>query len=321
MKRPHARLFAIALSALVLTAVAQARLPDAPAVADPTAVTVPPEAIRAAGIRSLTAWTSRVGPDGDLGEGYRASSVSYDMRGNPLEQIAYDERGVVLQGIVNTYDGKGRLVESVSQEHTGEGDARTVFAYDGEWIVGTTAYRPDGSLLVTTHYDYDKDGNVVASLTEVPDADISQRMTFEYSPSGDVINTISYDSAGNVVATSETKNDSDGRPLEATAFLPDGTISTVTRYSYDSDGQLLDVTVRDAEGTVLQAASKVYDLDGLMVEVVVSNPPAGIEQRVVVEYDEAENRLTEQTYNKLGQLVSETRYAYEYHGDRDGTQD
>jgi YD repeat-containing protein len=35
----------------------------------------------------------------------------------------------------------------------------------------------------------------------------------------------------------------------------------------------------------------------------------------VVEYDEAEKRLIEQTYNKRGQLVGETRYVYEYYED------
>ena len=95
----------------------------------------------------------------------------------------------------------------------------------------------------------------------------------------------------------------------------------MTTYTYDSDGLLLDVSVRDSEGMLLTTATKTYDVEGLMVELVTTNPPAGIEQRVVVEYDEAASVLTEQTYNKLGQLVSETRYEYEYYDDEDGNQD
>ena len=313
MKRLHTRSLAVALAVLVVAAAAQAQLPGGRATSDPRSTDVTSEQAQLPGVKSQTAWTHRADQAGALGEGYRSSSVSFDRDGNPLEQLAYDENGTVLQKVVNTYDDERRLIESVSEEHTGIGNARTVFAYEGERIGGTTAYRLDGSLLVATSYVYDGDGNVLSVLTEVPDADISQRIEWEYSADGGVIDMVNYDSAGSVVVASRTVSDGDGRPLESTSFLPDGTVGTVTSHEYDSDGQLLEIVARDAEGTVLQIVSRVYDLDGQIVELVTANPLAGIEQRVVVEYDEVGKRLTEQTYNKLGQLVSETRYEYEYY--------
>lgn len=325
MKRPHTRLLATALVALCMAASARAELPVPPAVASPGSATVPSEQVQVPGVKSQTAWTYRIGPGGVAGEGHRTSSISYDREGFPLEQITYDENGAVKQRIVNAYDDGGRLSESVTDESGGLGDARTVFEYEGELLTGTIAHRPDGSLLVSTHFEYDEDGNVVATLTEVPDANLSLKMAFEYSETDDVIRTFSYDTAGNIIASSETVNDGNGNPLVTSAYEPDGTMGSITTYTYDSEGRPLEVAVRDSEGRLISVASKTYDPDGLVVELVTANPAAGIEQRVVVEYDESDSVLTERTYNKLGQLVSETRYVYEYYGDedneRDGAQD
>jgi YD repeat-containing protein len=321
MKRPHTRLLATALAALCLAAFARAELPAAPTVASPGSTTVPSEQVQVPGVRSQTAWTYRVGPGGVVGEGHRSSSISYDREGFPLEQITYDENGAVKQRIVNAYDDGGRLAESVVEESGGMGDARTLFEYEGELLTGTTALRPDGTLLVSTRFEYDEDGNVVATLTEVPEADLSLRMAFEYSEVDDVVRMFSYDTAGNVIASSETVNDGNGNPLVTSAYEPDGTMGSITTYRYDSEGRPLEVAVRDSEGRLLSVASKTYGPDGLMVELVTSNPAAGIEQRVAVEYDEANSVLTERTYNKLGQLVSETRYVYEYYVEEDDERD
>lgn len=274
------------------------------------------EEVRILNIKSQTAWTHSAGPGGVLGEGHRSAYIAYDRNGNALEQTAYDEDGSILQRIVNVCDSGGLLIESVSEGPDSENSARSVFEYDGELIVATNSYRLDGTLLVATHHEYDEDGLVLSVLTEVPDAGIAQTMVFEYDEGGSAVRTVNYDSEGRILASTETLNDEDGRPAESTALLPDGSVGSVTRFEYDSEGRTALVEVYNADGIVLQSVSNVYGANGKVVETTTSNPAAGIEYRVAVEYDEDSKRLTERTYNKLGEIVSETRYEYEFYDEQ-----
>ena len=103
---------------------AQARLPDKIARPDKHTPVNPNEEVQEAGIRSVSSWTYSAGPAGTLGSGYRASSIAYDRQGLPLEQVSYDENGIVLKSIANTYDDEMRLVESVLEEHTGQANSQ-----------------------------------------------------------------------------------------------------------------------------------------------------------------------------------------------------
>ena len=167
--------------------------------------------------------------------------------------------------------------------------------------------------------DYDEDGFVVGVSTEIPDVDLSERVVFE-RPSEFVVRSFSYDSAGNLMALSKTSNDPDGNPIEVITFLPDGTRTSITNSTYDSYGRVLDVTMANGEGTVVSTVTRTYDTEGRVVELITANPAAGIEQKVVAEFAEDNLLSGERTYNKLGQLVSLTRYTYE-HYDEDEDQE
>ncbi|MCK4511092.1 hypothetical protein KAW64_05095 [bacterium] len=317
MRKTYSRplLVAVALAALLMAGLASARAVGAPDVADRSTPSESAEEIEALNIMSQSAWTYAAGPGGVLGSGHRSAYIGYDRNGNALEQATFNEDGSILQRIVNTCDDSGFLLESVSENQTGEGDARSVFEYDADRIVATTSYRPDGSLLVATSYEYNADGLVTNALTEVPDAGISQTMIFEYDAEGNAVSTVNYDSDGNVLASTQTSLDEEGRPIESTALLPDGTVGSVTSVTYDSDGRAASTVVRNAAGVILQTVSNVYDASGKAVETTTATPAAGIEYRVTVEYDEEGKRVIERTYNKLGELVSETRYVYEFYSD------
>jgi hypothetical protein len=263
-------------------------------------------------IKSLTEWTYIPEPDGSLGAGYRSSFVEYDRDGYPVEQSTYEADGSVIQVIANTYDATGRLVESTSEDRTGRGNARTVFEYEGENLTGTTAYRPDGSVLVTTRSEYDDLNQIASIVTEVPDASTSQTITFEYDAVGNAVATNTYDAARGMVARAETSYDGDSWPIETTAILPGGVVGSVTAYDYDLDGNLKRMAVRNADGDEIQSISNVYDDEGRIIESVTWNA-AGIEYRVATEYDADGQKAVDRTYNKLGQLVREVRYSYEYY--------
>lgn len=262
-------------------------------------------------IKSLTEWTYLPEPGGALGAGYRSSRMEYNRDGYPVEQSSYQPDGTAIQRILNTYNGTGRLVESTSEEQTGRGNARTVFEYDGENLVGTTAYRPDGSLLVSTRSEFDDLNQITSIVTEVPDASTSQTISFEYDASGNAVATTTYDTAGRMVSRSETSYDDDSWPLETTAVLPSG-VASVTTYEYNLDGNLTRMAVRNADGDEIQSIENTYDDEGRIVESITSNA-AGMEYRVETEYDTDGQRALDRTYNKLGQLVREVRYAYEYY--------
>lgn len=314
------RTYALILAAcLMLAAVASSRAaPVEPSgilsLAEPGTPSESPEQIQELGIMSHSAWTHQVDPAGALGEGYRSSYVGYDRDGNLVEQASYDPNGTALVEIVNTYDQAGLVIESVGREHSGV-DARTVFDYDGERITATTSYRPDGSLLVASQFEYDSSDRIIATQTQVPDAGESQRTVFEYDDDLGVVRAAAHDSRGSVLAQSETLQDGEGRPIESTAFLQDGSVASIARYTYDADGQLLEAVVEDADGTVLQRNTRAYDADGRVIEITQSNPAADLEHRVALEYAEDGTLAVERTYNKLGELVTEVRHVYEYYDD------
>jgi len=312
MRRSHSVLL-LALLVLAWAGFASAQQAKTPSLIDPGPALPEREQIQESRISSLTAWTYEAGPSGALGEGYRVSRTEFDREGNTLEQTSFDRDGSVMQRAVNAYDEAGFLVECVNEERSGVGDSRNVFEYDGELLMGTTSYRPDGTLLVRTTCEYDVYDQLTATTTEIPELDIVQRLVFEYDEDGNAIAAATYDQDGDVVASSATIYDENGWPVESTGYLPDGSVSSVTVYTYDDAGHITELVVTKADGTVVQTVLNSYDADGRVVETVTSNPAAGVEYRVEIEYDESGNRVVERTYNKLGQLVGERRYVYEYH--------
>lgn len=313
MRRIHSKplVALIALAVLAGAVASSAQAPVAPAPRDPDSSPESNEPSQVPNIKSLTEWTYVPDSDGALGDGYRSSFMEYDRDGYPVEQSTYDADGSAIQRILNTYDETGRLVESVNEERSGRGDARTVFEYDGENPIGTTAYRLDGSVLVTTRSEYNDLGQMTSMVTEIPDAPTSQTIVFEYDADGNAIATTTYDSARGMVSRAETSYDDDSWPIETTAVLPGG-VTSVTSYEHDPDGNLTHMDVRNADGDVIQSISNTYDDAGRVVEAVTSNA-GGMEYRVETGYDEDGNRSVDRTFNKIGQLVREVRYGYEYH--------
>lgn len=314
MRRIHSKTLvaSIALVVLAWAVVSSAQAPRAPALQDPDRSLEGNEPSQVPNIMSLTEWTRIPGPDGVLGEGYRSSYLEYDRDGYPLEQSTYDADGSIIQRILNSYDGTGRILESVSEERLGLGNARTVFEYDGEDLIGTTGYRPDGSVLVAARCEYNELGQMTSMVTEVPDASTSQRIVFEYDADGNAVATTTYDSERGMVSRAETTYGDDQWPLETTGLLPGGVVASVTDYRYGPDGNVTEMHVRNADGDVIQRILNTYDDEGRIVEAVTSNA-SGMEYRVEMAYDEDGNRAIDRTFNKLGQLVREVRYEYEFH--------
>jgi hypothetical protein len=274
-----------------------------------------PEEVQALQIMSQSTWSHTVDAAGTIGAGYRSSYVAYDRNGNVVDQITYDNEGGILRRIVNSYDSEGTLVESVGDEPERTGVVRSEFSYDGERITRVMSYRPDGTLITDTRYEYDDSGRITVAQTEAPDAGISQRLVYEYNDADDVVTVAGYDAQGRAVTRSETVFDADGRPLESTGFLPDGGVSEFTIYTYGAQEGPTEIAVEDADGVVLERTTNAYDVDGRLVESVYSTPAADLEYRVELEYDDDGVVALERTYNKLGQLVSLVRHVYEYYDD------
>ena len=317
MTRAHTMnaLVCAALLALSCGEMAVARPRGLPNPAEPMPPQQTPEQVQQLAILSHSIWNYDVGPAGAIEAGYRLSHVVFDREGYPVEQVTYSPDGGILRRIVNSYDSERRLHESVGEEPSGIGTARSVFTYDGELITEVMTYRSDGSLITSTEYEHDELDRTILALTRAPDAGLSQRMVIEHDDARDAISVITYDSRGQVLVRSETLRDGEGRAIESTGFLEDGSVTSVTSYTYDGDGALLELLVEDANGVAIQRVTSDHDAEGRLIESIHSTPAAGLEYRIELEYGEDGTLAFERTYNKLREQVSELRHVYEYYSD------
>jgi YD repeat-containing protein len=146
---------------------------------------------------------------------------------------------------------------------------------------------------VTTYYQYDDAGRMVASLTPLdgsaPDWTSTQA---KY---------MTYDANGNLLQTMSTQDGDDG-----------STVTVITSNTYDADNQLIyTVTMRSNAATPDKAVATQYDAFG---EVTATGD--GVVDSTSTTYDNAGNRLTSTDpttgelhtygYNLAGQQVSDT---------------
>jgi YD repeat-containing protein len=251
------------------------------------------------------------------------STVRYDTRGDPTEQVTHNPNGTVMRAAY-VYDAQGRLSE-MHTESGGAASGRTVYLYDGD---GRLSYelslRADGSEASQTRRFYEADGAYIEEFTGVGPAPLE----------GSGV-TLSTERATFI----RTRRDPAGRPLEMRFYDASGGLLYRFVYHYNAAGVLTDMEQRtgdqplfelpagtDLAGGVLRdfaalfspdtALSTVryrYDDQGRRIEAATWVGAHCIDRRAF-EYNDRGEKSAERRYSSEGKIQSDTVYEREYDG-------
>jgi YD repeat-containing protein len=210
--------------------------------------------------------------DGMLG----ATSTCYDANGRVSDIFVCDAYGLTLTHTGYTYDVRGNtltVIEGYTPSKT------TLYTYDGAGRRTRHAVDPNG-LNITTDFTYDPAGNMVATTDKLGNV-----TRYAYDADNRLVYTV--DATGAVL---KNDYDNEGHVVRATAYASRISLSSPTALALAATPD--DIKARIATSTNDQVQSSAYDKDGRL--------RFGID---------ANNFVTELTYDNAGNVVKRTRYA------------
>ncbi len=133
-------------------------------------------------------------------------TLIYDSKGKNVEK-RYDNSGagMGLYNVVNSYDSKGNLIESVSYNAGGSVIHKVRSDYDDKGNqIEVIAYSSNatGEVVRTSRntFRYDKRGNMVERTVYDNNDAVQSRTSHEYSESGNLISSITYNAQGKILS-------------------------------------------------------------------------------------------------------------------------
>jgi hypothetical protein len=256
------------------------------------------------------------------------STVEYDAKGNPTEQLTHNPNGTVAR-TTYIYGGAGRLSET-RDELDGISSGRTVYLYDAD---GRLSYelslRADGSEGRQTRRFYEADG----SYTEEFTVDRTHGIDAASVPTEGPENPLSAERASFI----RTRRDAAGQPLEMRFYDASGGLLYRFVYYYNAAGVLTDMSQRTGDqplfelpeganlaGGVLRDFAALFSPDTALSTVRYRHDEQGrrteaatwmgahcIDRRTFT-YNDRGDRSAETRYGSDGQVQSDTAYEREY---------
>lgn len=116
----------------------------------------------------------------------------FDSKGNLLLDIRLDDKGNELKRIVNTYDSKGRMVETADY-YSGNLTQKLEYKYNNlDLVIEIIRHKPDGTKFTQSKYQYDKTGSLVEEQWSEGQSEEFSRKQSTYNDEGNVLETDSY---------------------------------------------------------------------------------------------------------------------------------
>ncbi|OUJ74081.1 RHS repeat domain-containing protein [Hymenobacter crusticola] len=277
--------------------------------------------VKAAKIKS-EAVTVYDAPNGIVSEtGVKQVERSYDPEGNLLEETKFKRDGSVDRKLKNQYNAKGNIEKTDASQGNGGGidhknPAQISYSYDEQDnLVESTSLNEDGSLLVKTKNNYDANGKLTEMLTQNNETDPKRKLYIKlemsYNEAGDVVKAVSRQADGSILSAIDYVYDSNGNIIEQVNQVQNKKLRLLN--AYDAKGNMTETTQLNENGEVKSKTTNTYDDNGNNTGVEVDYPAANVKVKAVNTFD-AKGNLTEQrTYNKLGALVSKSKYEYQYY--------
>lgn len=241
----------------------------------------------------------------------QTESVTTDADGNVVNSYiyGYNEKGEqIRREYTTTRDILGTLITSTNIEK---------YEYDVKGNRVKEIFHNDGSSTDNIiEFTYDDEGK---KLTATENADnVSYITEYEYNSDKDLIReTVHYkDENGNdsIMSSTEYTYDSDKNLIEETRYGEDGTESTKSKYEYNGAGDKVSESTDFYEYADMLGYTNVlneyeYD-DQNRLSLLTRYEDGQLDSKVVTEYDDNGNILSETKYDENDSLESITEYKY-----------
>ena len=225
-------------------------------------------------------------------------SVSYDAKGNKVEETNFGTDASATQRFVYTFDAQGRATGY--EEYSGGLSTPRKHVY----VLGAKGERveyrivqPDGAAGEKHLYKYDAQGRLAEELLHEHKGKLLSRNVHAYDEAGRPVSQTRYDADGAVSSVATVSYDAQGRPVER-ARHEGGVLMYRIVYRYDSRGRLveqetvgsvLDADVPAAEAHQPGRVSYVYKGGKRPQEATHYGPDGAARERIVYKYDSRGN--------------------------------
>jgi hypothetical protein len=221
-------------------------------------------------------------------------TVTYDAKGNKVEEVEYSHDGSVSQKFVYTYNAEGRATGY--EEYTAGliTPRRHIYVLDEKGNrIEYRMLQPDGADGEKHLYKYDPSGTLIEESLNAHKGALISRNVYAYDDKGRQVSQTRYDADGSLSSTITVSYDEGGRPAERTRYEGD-TLTYRVRYRYDRKGRVIEqetvgsVVGSDVPASDIHAPGRVvYAYRGREQprEVTAYNPDGSFREKVVIEYD------------------------------------
>jgi YD repeat-containing protein len=239
---------------------------------------------------------------------YLLTRTLTNEQGKVLSEIHYSPEGNVLQQYSYTYNAAGFLTEEKLTEEDGfVAEHRTYQPDEHNRIHKEFSHYTDGSF-DTIQYSYNQQGLLVAKHTYDPDGEPESTETFEYRD-GVLVHYLQRDADDNVLSEKTITPNQKGDPLEVEEY--DGTDDSSYRQvsEYYPSGNRKETRTYDHNNKLVAKVTLTENPEGRLSEVVEETHQK--KNTIRFEYDKAGNIISQQEYDRHGQLVGSIERTYD----------
>jgi hypothetical protein len=220
--------------------------------------------------------------------GYISRRLSFDNKGNTLEEINYKVNGTITSVVTYSYDDKGNL-KSFSR-YTGNKEKLTYnqnIEYDSRGNKLTESGY-DGVSSYTNAFSYNTDNQLI-EITYTTDKVLTEKRTFKYS--GNVTEMTISNNNQSIISKEISNYDVNKNIIEEAKYVQDK-ISQKSDYSYDPSGKRIEETKQNL-GNFLYRRTFTYDSKGNVITINEEKPEGVKYDAYIYKYDTFGNATEE----------------------------
>ncbi len=254
--------------------------------------------------------------------GRKAWRCEYDIGGNLLKEIEYWEHDTLQYLLINTYNTKGKLVGTHSDQYDihGKMQYRWVTEYDSSGNPLATVEYDTVSVKERIKYTYGEKQKLIREETIEQDT-ITTYTTYSYNEEGklkeEIVNVFDTIQNKELIYGEQLKiiyqYDSNGNITDEIEFRPSYKLSKKTSFKYDPNNNLVATTVYDSDGKILTKQIKVYDGNNNCVEWSEYYRGETYSMGSRFKYDNRGNCIEAIQYHEENQPDRVSKFQYEFY--------
>lgn len=260
-------------------------------------------------IKRKTQWVYNYEGNELSDKGYKSAQISYDSKGNIIEEISYRSSGQITYKRTFKYDDKGKVIDYENFDGTrNKITYKKLTKYDGEGNkIQEVGF--DGIDKFDNRYFYDAQGRLREIEYQVSSA-LMEKRKMKYTGNSQEILVYK---ANDVLDQRIVKNfDVSGNLLEDILLSPSGEELKKTKFEYDEQGRLKNEKKYYSSNLTNEY---IYEYHGNLLSRVIKKEPGSAE---IVEkkysYEDQQRLSIEEWYDKVSKKYSFKEYTYDNQG-------